>query len=566
MSESPLRFVALGGAGEIGMNLALYGMGEQWFMVDCGVTFADLTHPGIDLITPDPSFIEARRDKYLGLIATHAHEDHIGAIPHLWQRFGGPVYATDFTANVLRRKLAEVGLQGAVPIKPLVPGTPITLGPFTITAISITHSIPEANALAIETAHGTVLHSGDWKLDPDPLVGPSTDTDALRRIGDNGALALICDSTNVFSPGVSGSEAAVRQSLRELLRGREGRIVATTFASNVARVETLAVLAAELGREAVLVGRSLWRITQAARESGYLSDIRPFLDPKDAGYIPRDKLFLICTGCQGEPRGAMARIASGDHPDVRLSPRDMVVFSSKIIPGNERTLFRLHNMLAQTGIEVVTEKDHFVHVSGHPSRDELTEMYRWVRPRIAIPVHGEARHIIEHTKLARDMQVPEVLSISNGDLVHLAPGPAHIVDRVPVGRLAVDAGGLVPLEGGALQERRRLMFQGAAHISLLLSDRGRLIAPPGISMIGVVDDQDGETADDILEAVTKAVGRLPAALARDDENIEEAARVALRRIVKAETGRKPLTSVHIIRADGAGRRADYHHQEDEDVK
>jgi ribonuclease J len=542
-----LVFLPLGGAGEIGMNLNLYGCAGKWLMVDLGTTFADETAPGIDLIVPDPSFIESERDRLVGLVLTHAHEDHLGAVPYLWPRLRCPIYATPFAAAVLRRKLEEVDLLDEVPIVEYHSGETLTLGPFRVTSIAITHSIPESQALAIETSFGTVLHSGDWKLDPGPLVGPVTDAPALAAWGEAGILALVCDSTNVLRRGESGSEAAVRDSLLELLADRAGRIVITSFASNIARIDTVAAVAAALDRHLVLVGRSLWRFTEAARACGYLQNVTAFLSERDFGYLPRDKVLLLCTGCQGEPRGAMARIASGDHPHVNLQPGDLTVFSSKIIPGNERTLYRLHNQLALAGVEVITEKDHFVHVSGHPSRDELAQMYQWVRPRIAVPVHGEPRHLVEHAKLARSLQVPEAFVVGNGDLLQLAPGPAKVLGRVPAGRLAVDGRSLVPLEGGVLQRRRKLTFNGAAFVVLVFDADAGLAELPRVVLHGVADGEDAGLCVDAAAGVAEAVRRLPRRFALDDERVIEAARRGLRQAVRKMSERKPVTEVQIVR-------------------
>ncbi|HYM31105.1 MAG TPA: ribonuclease J [Candidatus Cybelea sp.] len=550
-----LLFLPLGGTGEIGMNLNLYGHAGKWLMVDLGTTFADETLPGVDLIVPDPSFIESERENLVGLVLTHAHEDHLGAVPYLWPRLRCPVYASRFAAAVLRRKLADVALENEVPIIEYAPGETLRLGPFAVTPISITHSIPESQALAIETSAGTVLHSGDWKLDPGPLVGPNTDADTLMRHGEAGVLALVCDSTNVFRHGESGSESAVRDSLRELLANRPGRIVVTTFASNIARIETVAKVAEALDRHLVLVGRSLWKFAEAARESGYLHDMPPPLSERDYGYLPRDKVLLLCTGCQGETRGAMARIASGQHSHVTLQGGDVAVFSSKIIPGNERTLYRLHNLLALAGVEVITEKDHFVHVSGHPARDELAQMYQWIRPRIAVPVHGEPRHLVEHARLARALQVPEAVVLANGDLLQLAPGPAKVLDRVPAGRLAVDGQTLIPIEGEVLQRRRKLMYNGAALAVLVLDALGNLIEPPRVSLHGVAQGESDELARVAVANVAEAVRRLPPRFRADDERVTEAARRAVRQAVRQVADRKPVTDVQIVRlSDGDVRR------------
>ncbi len=547
-----LLFLALGGAGEIGMNLNLYGYGNRWLMVDLGVTFADPETPGVDLIVPDIAWIAGRRKDLVALVLTHAHEDHLGAVAHLWRELRCPVYATPFAAAILRRKLEEVGLEDEVPVHVYRPGDTLDLAPFRVLAVPITHSIPESQALAIETPLGLVVHSGDWKLDPDPLVGERTAARVLEELGARGVLALVCDSTNVFRHGESGSEAAVRNSLRELLAGKTGRIAVTTFSSNIARLQTLAEVAAEHGRRAALVGRSLERFTEAARECGYLSHLPPFLDERAAGFFPRDKVLLICTGCQGEPRGAMARIAAGEHSHVVLEAGDCAVFSSKIIPGNERTLARVHNNLALAGVEVVTERDAFIHVSGHPARDELAQMYRWIKPRIAVPVHGEARHIAEHVRLAKSQRVPYAMTIRNGDMLRLAPGEPKRIAQVPVGRLAVADGSLVPVQGPLMQTRRRLMHNGTALVSVALDADGMLAAPPRVVLLGVAEDADGARARAAEAAVDTAVGRLPRRAAAADETVRETARLAVRRSLAQFSSRRPLIEVQLLRV-GRGR-------------
>src|SRR5712691_13259754 len=454
-----LYFLPLGGAGEIGMNLSLYGYRGQWLIVDCGVTFGEEEHqPGVDVIMADPAFIVERRDQLLGIVATHAHEDHIGAIPYLWPQLQCPVWATPFTASVLRAKLVEARLVDKVAINTVPMSGRFTIGPFDLELITLTHSIPEPNAVALRTPVGSVLHIGDWKFDPDPLIGPTADEAALTRLGDEGVLALIGDSTNALRPGTSGSEADLRRSLTDLIGRYDARVAVACFASNVARLETIARAAAVHGREIALVGRSLWRIDKAARENGYLADLPRFLTEDEAGYVPREKILLICTGSQGEPRAALARIAREDHPNITLDEADVAIFSSRIIPGNEKAINRLQNALVRLGVEIVTEEDHFVHVSGHPARDELVRMYQMVRPRVAIPVHGEARHLIAHARLAEECQVQQPLVIQNGDMVRLTPSGAAIVDEVPVGRLASDGKGLLPLGGAALKDRRRVIL------------------------------------------------------------------------------------------------------------
>jgi len=543
-----LYFMALGGANDIGMDLNLYSTAGHWLIVDCGVTFGDDSQPGLDVVMHDPAFIAERRDQLLGIVATHAHEDHIGAIPYLWPQLRCPVWATPFTASVLRAKLAEVGLADKVRINVVPMSGRFTIGPFDLELVTLTHSIPEPNAVVLRTASGTVLHTGDWKLDPDPLIGLPTDEDALRRLGDQGVLAMICDSTNALRPGTSGSEGDLRRSLTELIGRYDARVAAACFASNVARLETIAHAAAVHGRDVALVGRSLWRIEKAARENGYLADVPRFLTEDEAAYIPRDRILMICTGSQGEPRSALARIARDDHPNIELEPGDAVIFSSRIIPGNEKSIGRLQNSLARLGVEIVTEQDQFVHVSGHPARDELIRMYQMIRPRVAIPVHGEARHLIANANIARECQVPETLVIENGDLVRLGSSGAVIIDEVPVGRLASDGKTLLPTDGSALKDRRRVMLNGSVVATLVIDAQGRLKAAPAITMIGLVEAELAEQAVPFIRTVIeRALDELPMAARRADDVISEAARRALRRALNERFGKRPLTEIQVIR-------------------
>jgi len=550
MSKDQLLFLPLGGAGEIGMNLNLFGFRNRWLMVDLGVTFGDPSTPGIDLITPDPRFIADRRDRLDGLVLTHAHEDHLGAVAHLWPRLQCPIYTTGFTASVLRRKLAEAELEEDVPVTLVDAGTPFDIGPFSIELVRLTHSIPEPNALVIRTPLGSVFHTGDWKLDPDPLIGEAVDEAALRKIGDDGVLALIGDSTNVFDAGRSGSEADVRDSLKALVARFEGRVAIAAFASNVARLETIAEVAKATGRHAALCGRSLWRMNDAARENGYLRGIRPFLSEDEAAILPRDKVLIACTGSQGEPRAALARIASGSHPRIALDEGDTVIFSSRKIPGNELAIGRLQDMLVHRGVEIVTEADHFVHVSGHPARDELVDMYQWIRPKIAVPVHGERRHLHEHARLARQCQVPQALVATNGDMVKLAPGPCQIVDTVHAGRLAVEGENLLPIDGPVVRERRRLMFNGAAMATVIVDRDGNLVEEAIVTLAGLGgedDAKDDALYDDLVAAIDEAIDELSQSARRDDDVLEHAARAAIRRVIRTETGKKPTTDVHVVR-------------------
>jgi ribonuclease J len=547
-SAEELLFLPLGGAGEIGMNLNLYGHAGKWLMIDLGIAFGNESTPGIDVIMPDPAFIAERREDLAGLVLTHAHEDHIGAVPYLWPRLRCPIYATPFTASVLRRKLVEAGLHLEAEITEVPMSGRFAVGPFEIELITLTHSIPEPNAVVVRTPLGTVLHTGDWKLDPEPLVGPNADEDALRRLGEEGVLAMVGDSTNAMVEGESGSESEVRDSLMELVGRFKNRVAVACFASNVARLETLAHVAAAHGRHLALVGRSFWHVSQAARENGYLADLPEFVTEHDVGYLPRNAVLMACTGSQGEPRSALARIARGEHPNVVLEKGDAVIFSSRVIPGNERAIGQLQNDLVRLGVEIVTDREYFVHVSGHPARDELAAMYRWIRPKIAIPVHGELRHLVEHAEFARSLQVSEAVVALNGSLVRLAPGPAEIVGEVPAGRLGLDGKALVPLNGGVLRSRHRTLRNGSAVATLVVDGEGRLLAEPQLAAQGLLDPEADQPAyDETVAAIRAALEDLPAAARLDDAAVKEAARLAVRRTLHAIRGKKPVTEVHLVR-------------------
>ncbi|MCZ6586718.1 MAG: ribonuclease J [Alphaproteobacteria bacterium] len=547
--KDELLFLPLGGTGEIGMNLNLYGHAGKWLMIDCGVTFGDDNAPGVEVIMPDPDFIERRRDSLVALVLTHAHEDHLGAVPYLWKRLRCPVYATPFTATVLRKKLEEAGLLGEVPLNVIGMSERFTIAPFDLQLITLTHSIPEPNAVVLRTPLGTVLHTGDWKLDPDPLIGDTTDEAALKQLGEDGVLAMIGDSTNALVEGASGSEAEVRDSLLALVGEFKTRVTVACFASNIARVQTIAEVAAAHGRSVVLAGRSLWRITEAARATGYLADIAPFVPEKEAAALPRDKILLISTGSQGEPRAALPRIARDDHPHIKLVENDVVIFSSRIIPGNEVSIGRLQNQLASMGVKVITERDHFVHVSGHPARDELIHMYQWVRPSIAVPVHGEARHLYGHAELARACQVPFTPIIANGDVLRLSPDGPEIVAQVHTGRLAVDGTELIAIEDETLRSRNRMLRNGFAILTLAVDQSGRVLDEPQLSAPGILGDSDSDfdLADDIIDDVLEMISGLPPAQRRDDEALSEQARRVVRRGFRDRRGKNPPTEVHLVR-------------------
>src|SRR5262247_2525879 len=547
-----LVFAPLGGAGEIGMNLALYGLGDErqrkWIAVDLGVAFAGDDLPGVDLILPDVRFLIEERRNVLGIVLTHAHEDHFGALLDLSPRLRLPIYATPFTAALLEAKrLSEPGAPD-VPVNVVALNSRFTLGPFDIEYVSMAHSIPESNGLIFRTALGTVLHTGDWKIDPTPVIGAATDEAKLRALGDAGCLALLGDSTNATREGRSPSEADVAKSLAELIRTAPGRVGVTTFASNVARVRAVAEAAAACGREVVLVGRAMERIAQVARETGYLEGIGEFRPVEAYGYLPPDRVVALCTGSQGEPRAALARIAEDDHPEVTFSRGDRVIFSSRAIPGNEKAVMRVINGLIAQGIEVITDRTHLVHVSGHPRRAELEEMIGWVRPQLLIPVHGEALHMAEHAALARRAGVGKVLQCRNGDLLRLAPGEPAIIDEVPQGRLYKDGRLLVDAQARTIPDRRRLGYVGLVVVALALDERGGLAADPEVELIGIPEaDADGEKFDTIAyEAALDTVEQMPRPRRRDPEAIAEAARRAVRAAVAAAWRKKPICHVQVL--------------------
>lgn len=547
--DDDLYFLPLGGSDEIGMNVNLYGYAGRWLMVDLGITFADDSTPGLDIILPDLEPIVRHLDRLEGLLLTHGHEDHIGAVPYLWPKLRCPIWCTPFTASLLRRKLDDAGLLAEVDLREVPMGANFVIGPFEIELIRQTHSIPEPSAVVLRCGAGTVLHTGDWKFDPSPFVGESTDFDALRAVGEEGVLALIGDSTNVFEPGSTGSEAEVRMALTEIFDQYHRRIAVTCFASNVARLESIAMAAAANDRHAALVGRSLWRMHDAAKENGYLAEAPTFISEADAGFFPEDKIVLICTGSQGEPRAALSRIADGTHPQVTLGEGDVCIYSSRQIPGNERAIARVQNKLASRGVEIFTTEDHpGVHVSGHPARDDLARMYQIIRPRIAVPVHGDARHLREHARLARSCQVPEAVVPSNGSLIRLRAGAAAVVNHIETGCLTMDGGRLVPLAGEPIQARRHMLFNGAAAVTLVLDKTGKLQAEPLVSFHGVTQ---GDGALDLeaaaANAVREALRGLSPADRRDDEAVREAARRMVRRVVRAEHGKRPVTDVHVVR-------------------
>ena len=554
MSADPrdeLVFLPLGGSNEIGMNLNAYGFGpaddRKWIVVDVGVTFGDSSTPGVDVIVPDPSYLEG--EDILGIVLTHAHEDHIGALGWLWPRLKAPLYATPFTAFLIREKLRDAGLLDEVELNEVELGGSIKLGDFEVTFVTITHSIPEPNGLAIKTPLGTVLHTGDWKIDADPVIGERTDVETIRRLGDEGVLAMVCDSTNVFVDGVAGSEADVKVALAELIGSLKGKVAVGCFASNVARVDSVIRAAEACGRRVCLAGRSMQRITSAAKSVGLLQDVQPFIDMSEAGYFPDDSILYLCTGSQGEARAALGRIAQGDHPHLTLGKGDHCIFSSRQIPGNELAIGRMQDQLAERGVRLYTERDHpGIHVSGHPCRDELKQMYQWARPRIAVPTHGQRRHLIEHCNLAKDMQTPEAVALRNGDLLRLAPGMAEIIDEVPSGRLFVDGGLLTPEGSDALRERKLASVVGVLVVAVAIDCKGRLAGDLEIRGLGLPGDAElDEALDDLADRAADALARLKPADRMDDDAVEQAVSRAVKKAARQAWDRKPMVETLIVR-------------------
>ena len=553
--DDELVFLPLGGSNEIGMNFNLYGFGpphdRKWIVVDLGITFGDQTTPGVEVILPDPTFMEENAHRLLGIVLTHAHEDHIGAVAWLWPRFKAPIYATPFTAFILREKLREAGLLDEAKITVVPLGGTVELGPFSLELITLTHSIPEPNGLAIRTPLGTILHTGDWKIDPDPLLGGVTDEGAIRRLGDAGVLAMVCDSTNVFVDGHAGSESEVRDTLIPLIGSLKGKVAVACFASNVARMDSICRAAQANGRRVCLVGRSMHRMSSAAKSVGLMEGLAPFLDDHEARKYPGDKVLYLCTGSQGEGRAALSRIAEGTHPHVTLGGGDSCVFSSRVIPGNEIPIRNLQDKLADRGVRLYTERDHpGIHVSGHPCRDELAEMYRWARPEISVPTHGERRHLLEHAAFARDLQVPQQVTPRNGDMVRLAPGRAMIIDEVHAGRLYVDGGMLTPENGDALRERRHAAFNGILMVTVALDGRGQIVSGPQVRALGLPtnsEDHLDDVLDDLADEAENALKRLKGDTSDNDEAVEAAMSRAVKKASQRIWGRRPVVETTVLR-------------------
>ncbi|MGB0747362.1 MAG: ribonuclease J [Magnetospiraceae bacterium] len=549
-----LLYVPLGGTGEIGMNLGLYGYGSadghRWLMVDCGITFGDDTTPGVEIILPDPSFIAERADRLEGLLLTHGHEDHLGAIPYLWRRFRCPIYATPFTAGLLRRKLEDAKLANEVPLHVIDLKSRLKIGPFDLQMITVTHSIPEANSVVIRTPVGTAVHSGDWKFDPDPVIGEVSDLEALAKVGNEGVHAFICDSTNVLNEKRSGSEGALLETLTNVISRHKKKVAVACFATNVARLNTIAKAARANGREVALFGRSLWRLLAVAKENGYVAGLPNFIKESEAGYIPDEKLLVVCTGSQGEPRAALSRIARGEHPHLSLGRGDAVIFSSRVIPGNERAIGRLQNQLVEKSVSLITWKDDFIHVSGHPSAPEMREMYGLLRPRIAVPQHGESRHLLAHAALATEMGAEQVVVIGDGDILRLAPGPAEVVDSAPVGRLTLEGNRIAALDSEIHMGRKRALYNGHVVMTVVVDKNGDILGTPQMTTQGLLDEEiadDAEIAAQVLDAVSHAADKLKRAERRDDAILAEALRIAVRRAFRTSLDKRPVTKIHLVR-------------------
>ncbi|RYE05730.1 MAG: ribonuclease J [Rickettsiaceae bacterium] len=551
--HNQLLFLPLGGCNEIGINVNLYHYQGKWLMVDCGSGFADEHLPGVDMVVADLSFIEKHKKDLLGLVLTHAHEDHLGAIQYLWSSIECPVYATTFTANFLKIRLKDYEFAKRIKIQEVKASSKLNLAPFSIEMIPLTHSAPEMQALMIRTEAGNILHTGDWKFDPDPVIGNKNDEKILSSYGDEGILALVCDSTNVFNANVSGSEGNLRKSLVDIIASCPQMVVVTTFASNLARLDTLIHAGQKAGRKVALTGRSLHRILQAAQDSGYLQDINPIIDEKNISKFKREELLIIATGCQGEPLAATSKMANNSHQTIKLAPKDTVIFSSKIIPGNDKKIFRLFNTFVKAGVEVITERDHFVHVSGHPSILELQKMYALTRPKICIPVHGEPVHIHEHVKLAKKSGIKEAIEVENGSLVLLDQFQPKVIQRVENGYLAVDGNCLLPTDSSIFRARRRMRESGIVVASIILNKFSEIITEPILSMPGLLDFEDTEEDLQLINLIKKDVvdnlniQRTETRGIITDDQIENVVRASLRRTIKGEINKSPLIIINIKR-------------------
>jgi ribonuclease J len=548
-----LVYCSLGGAGEIGMNLNLFGYGKpgeyKWIIVDIGVTFSDDNIPGIEVILPNPEFIADQKENLLGIVLTHAHEDHVGAIAHLWPMLECPIYATPFTAAIVREKFKELKINIGNHLKIVKLGGNVKLGAFDIDYVTLTHSILEPNGLAITTPEGVVLHTADWKIDDDPLIGEKTDIKKLTEIGKKGVLAMVCDSTNIFNLGSSGSESLVRTGLFTVLEKMKNRIVITSFASNVARMETVFKVAEKIGRQVCLVGRSMNRIYQLARQCNYLQDIKVPIDVRDSKKIPKNKIVFLCTGSQGEQRAALARIANGTHPDLQLEKDDNVIFSSRIIPGNEKRLFKIFNDFSKNDINVLSEENSMIHVSGHPAREDLKKMYNWIKPKILIPVHGEQRHMAEHINFAKEMGVKFPIKVSNGEIIRLSPGEPKVVDKVTWGRVYLDGKVLINNDSPVLKERRNMAANGYMEITVLISKNGQIKNNPVITIKGVplIDEDASEIEYDLEDIVMDTCKTFNLNNSKQEKNLIDTLKGNCRKLINDKSGKKPLVNINLVR-------------------
>ena len=548
-----LVYCSLGGAGEIGMNLNLFGYGKpgeyKWIVVDIGVTFSDDNIPGIEVILPNPEFIANQKENLLGIVLTHAHEDHVGAIAHLWPMLDCPIYATPFTAAIVREKFKELKINIGSHLKIVKLGGNVKLGAFDIDYVTLTHSILEPNGLAITTPEGVVLHTADWKIDDDPLIGEKTDVKKLTELGKKGVLAMVCDSTNIFNLGSSGSESLVRTGLLTVLEKMKNRIVITSFASNVARMETVFKVAEKIGRQVCLVGRSMNRIYQLARQCNYLQDIKVPIDVRDAKKIPKNKMVFLCTGSQGEQRAALARIANGTHPDLHLEKDDNVIFSSRIIPGNEKRLYKIFNDFSKSEINVLSEENSMIHVSGHPAREDLKKMYSWVKPKIVIPVHGEQRHMAEHINFAKEMGVKFPVKVSNGEIIRLAPGEPQVVDKVTWGRVYLDGKVLIDNDSHVLKERRNMAANGYMEITVLISKNGQIKNNPIITLKGIplIQEDESEIEYDLEDVVMDTCKNFNLNNSKQEKNLIDTLKGNCRKLINDKSGKKPLVNINLVR-------------------
>ena len=550
--KEELIFCPLGGSGEIGMNMNLFAYGkpdnQKWIIVDIGVTFADDAVPGVDLIYPDPGFIIDKKEDLLGIILTHGHEDHIGAISHIWPKLKCKIFATPFTSALIIEKFKEKKIDISGYLKIIKLNSTLKLKPFKIEFVTLTHSILEPNGLKIETPVGNILHTGDWKCDPDPLIGENINSKRLKQIGEEGVIAMICDSTNVFSAGRAGSELDVRKNMLNVMQRLKKRIIITSFSSNVARMETVFHCAKKVGRQISLVGRSMHRIYKAAKQCGYLKNIIEPIDAREAKKFAREKIIYLCTGSQGEPMGAMKRISNYSHPDVFIEKNDAVIFSSKIIPGNEKKLYKLHNELVKEGIEVISEENEFIHVSGHPNREDLRDMYNWIKPRSVIPVHGEHRHMLEHINFAKEMQVPYPIKVENGDIVRLYPGDKpEVYDKAPNGRLYLDGSISVEEDSQSIKERKNISVNGFIEVTILITPKGNMHNRPVLTFKGLPIFEKEEFQYGLEEQIKKTIKTFSLNNKNHEINLIDALKITCRKFTKKKTGKKPLTNINLVR-------------------